>query len=144
MLMLRVSTNLAVSCIYSTDTDKVNCAHLGLFLAGTDPSLREGVKIAKIVILPERRVQLFSPLGHIFWYVPIVGWHPSHTTTFMSAASTAVDTFPLYLVPTFGVFIPVAGQITHTFYTLSPAGLASLHVTSTAGDVPVHSLFWVA
>ena len=66
MLMLQVSNNLAVSYIYSTDTEKVNCAHLGLSLAGTDPSLREGVKIAKIVILPERGAQLFSPLGHMF------------------------------------------------------------------------------
>ena len=66
LLVLQVSNDLAVLHIYSTDTEKVDYAHLGLFFAGIGPSLREGVKIAKIAILSERSVQLSRPFGHIF------------------------------------------------------------------------------
>ena len=64
--MLQVSNDLAFLHIYSTDTEKVDYAHLGLFLAGIDPSLREGVKITKVVIPSERGAQLSRPFGHIF------------------------------------------------------------------------------
>ena len=54
LLVPQVSSYLDYLYIYSTDTDKVDYAHFGLFLAGVDPSLREGVKIAKTAITPER------------------------------------------------------------------------------------------
>ena len=54
LLVLQVSNDLAFLHIYSTDTEKVDYAHLGLFLAGIDPSLREGVKITKVAIPSER------------------------------------------------------------------------------------------
>ena len=66
LLVLQVSTCLHFTHIYSTDTDKGDYAHLCLFLAGNDPLLREGVKIAKIAISPKRDARLFRPLGHIF------------------------------------------------------------------------------
>ena len=66
LLVPQVSTDLAFIDIYFTDTYKVNCAHLGQFLAGTDPSLREGVKIAKIVISFERSARSFRPFDGVF------------------------------------------------------------------------------
>ena len=66
LLILQVSNDLAVLYIYSTDTEKVDYAHLGLFFAGIGPSLREGVKIAKIAISSERGARLSRPFGHIF------------------------------------------------------------------------------
>ena len=57
------------------------------------PLTQGGVKIAIFAIVPKRGMRLFSPLGHIFWGVFIVGWHFSRTAAFMSAASAAVDTF---------------------------------------------------
>ena len=66
LLVLQVSNDLAFLYIYSTDTEKVDYAHLGLFLAGIDPSLREGVKIAKIAISSKRGTRLFHPFGNIF------------------------------------------------------------------------------
>ena len=66
LLVLQVSSCLGYLYIYSTDIMEVNCAHLGQFLAGVDPSLREGVTIAKIAIPPERSARLFCPFGHIF------------------------------------------------------------------------------
>ena len=54
LLVPQVSSYLDYLYVHSNDTDKVEYAHLGLFLAGVDPSLREGVKIAKIAIAPER------------------------------------------------------------------------------------------
>ena len=65
-LVLQVSNALADLYTYSTDTGKVDYSHFGLFLAGVDPLLREGVKIAKIAISPERSARLFCPFGHIF------------------------------------------------------------------------------
>ena len=52
LLVLQVSNDLAFQYIYSTDVGKVDYAYLGLFLAGIDPSLREGVKITKIAVAP--------------------------------------------------------------------------------------------
>ena len=66
LLVPQVSSHLDYLYIYSTNTDKVDYAHFGLFLAGIDPSLREGVKIAKIAIAPERAARSFRPLGHVF------------------------------------------------------------------------------
>ena len=64
--VLQVSNDLAVLYTYSTDEGKVDHAHFGLFLAGVDPLLREGVKIAKIAISPKRGERLFCPFGNVF------------------------------------------------------------------------------
>ena len=64
--VLQVSNALAALYIYSIDTGKVDYVHFGLFFAGVDPLLREGVKIAKIAISPECGGRLFRPFGHIF------------------------------------------------------------------------------
>ena len=66
LLVPQVSNDLVFVDIYFTDTDKVNCAHLGMPLAVTDPSLREGVKIAKIAISSERSARSFRPFEVVF------------------------------------------------------------------------------
>ena len=66
LLVPQVSSYLDYLHIYSTDTERVDYMHFGLFLGGIDPSLREGVKIAKIAIAPKRGGRSSRPFGHVY------------------------------------------------------------------------------
>ena len=59
---MQLSNYFDYSSIYSTDIGKAECAHLGQFRARSNPSLREGVKIVKTAILPERGARSFQDL----------------------------------------------------------------------------------
>ena len=90
-LVLQVSNHLAVLYTYSTDTGEVDHAYFGLFLAGIDPLLEEGVKIAKIAISPKRGGRSFRPFGHISLGILVRGPRPSRATTLLSRLSGEMD-----------------------------------------------------
>ena len=62
-------------------------------------SLTGGVKIEKIAIAPGHGVRLFSPLGHLFWYVFAWDLLSSRATAFTFAALVMADVFALILCP---------------------------------------------
>ena len=64
--VLLVSNCLDISWIYYTDRFEWNRAQLAPFHATLNLSRRDGVKIAKLAIAPEREARLNRPFRHVF------------------------------------------------------------------------------
>ena len=75
--------------VYFTDIIKGEQAYPSLFRATFDPSHRGGVKIAKIVIVPERGAQSLCPFEQLFRY--IFAWESLPSRAVASTFATEGD-----------------------------------------------------
>ena len=69
--LLYVSPYLDTWVVYYTDRNEDKQAHVGSFAQNLTPCSRG--QIIESAIAPQHNVQLLSPLGHIFWYVYMMG-----------------------------------------------------------------------